>query len=87
MGDGWRPALIDNTRTNPRKCTNNVHTVESCLDDEDEVLIALAEELGNFVPYVGGADKAQCLLTPLELLCNVEETSVRDKVCRLLFFW
>ena len=52
---------------------------DSC-DDEDEVLIALAEELGNFVDYVGGPDFAYVLLLPLETTCSAEETAVRDKV-------
>ena len=30
--------------------------------DEDEVLLALAEQLGNFTPLVGGADYVHCLL-------------------------
>ena len=50
------------------------------IDDEDEVLLALAEELGNFVEYVGGPAHANVLLTPLETLATVEETVVRDKV-------
>ena len=50
------------------------------LDDEDEVLLALAEELGNFVEYVGGPQWAHLLLSPLENLAAVEETLVRDKV-------
>ena len=37
------------------------------IDDEDEVLLALAEELGNFVAYVGGAAHANALLPPLLL--------------------
>lgn len=53
-------------------------------DDEDEVLLTLAEELGQFVPYVGGPSHAQCLLAPLEALCNVEETVVRDKAVESL---
>lgn len=57
---------------------------ESCIDDEDEVLLALAQVLGTFVPYVGGAEKASCLLTPLETLCNVEEVSVRDAAVKSL---
>jgi hypothetical protein len=32
---------------------NSFSPIES-VDDEDEVLLALAEELGNFVEYVGG---------------------------------
>lgn len=46
-------------------------------DDEDEVLQAIAEELGNFVQYVGGAEFAHTLLAPLETLAMVEETVVR----------
>lgn len=49
------------------------------LDDEDEVLLVLAEELGNFAEYVGGEDHAWIVLGPLENLAAVEETLVRDK--------
>ena len=48
-------------------------------DDEDEVLLAMAEELGNFVPYVGGPSYGHYLLPTLEGLAIVEETVVRDK--------
>jgi serine/threonine-protein phosphatase 2A regulatory subunit A len=50
------------------------------LDDEDEVLLALADELGGFVDYVGGQTYAHLLLGPLENLAAVEETLVREKV-------
>ncbi|KAK6168449.1 hypothetical protein SNE40_020980 [Patella caerulea] len=30
--------------------------------DEDEVLLALAEQLGNFTPLVGGPESVHCLL-------------------------
>ncbi len=53
-------------------------------DDEDEVLLALAEELGRFIPYVGGPDYGHILLSPLENLCSVEETVVRDKAVQSL---
>jgi serine/threonine-protein phosphatase 2A regulatory subunit A len=47
----------------------------------------MAEELGVFIPYVGGAGHAHVLLPPLETLCTVEETCVRDKavesLCRI----
>ncbi|WWC86433.1 uncharacterized protein L201_001310 [Kwoniella dendrophila CBS 6074] len=49
------------------------------LDDEDEVLLVLAEELGNFAEYVGGNQYAYLILGPLENLAAVEETLVRDK--------
>ena len=47
--------------------------------DEDEVLLALAEQLGNFTQLVGGNEFVHCLLPPLESLATVEETVVRDK--------
>lgn len=53
-------------------------------DDEDEVLLAMAEELGKFVPYVGGPNFAYTLLQPLEQLSQVEETVVRDKAVESL---
>uniref|UniRef100_A0A7N0TZN7 Phosphatase PP2A regulatory subunit A/Splicing factor 3B subunit 1-like HEAT repeat domain-containing protein n=1 Tax=Kalanchoe fedtschenkoi TaxID=63787 RepID=A0A7N0TZN7_KALFE len=60
-------------------CENN--------DDDDEVLLAITEELGVFIPYVGGVEHAHVLLPPLETLCTVEETCARDKamesLCRI----
>lgn len=57
--------------------------LQDSLDDEDEVLLALAEELGSgFVDYLGGPPYGHLLLGPLENLAAVEETVVREKVCR-----
>jgi len=54
--------------------------LQDSIDDEDEVLLALAEELGrNFEEYIGGKEYAHILLGPLENLSAVEETLVRDK--------
>lgn len=53
-------------------------------DDDDEVLLAMAEQLGVFIPYVGGVEHAYVLLQPLETLCAVEETCVRDKAVESL---
>lgn len=39
----------------------------------------MAEQLGGFVPYVGGPNHAHCLLPLLENLSQVEETVVRDQ--------
>jgi serine/threonine-protein phosphatase 2A regulatory subunit A len=50
------------------------------MEDEDEVLVALAEELGSFDEYVGGPAHAQVLLAPLRHLATVEEPLVRSKV-------
>ncbi|QDZ19227.1 ARM repeat domain-containing protein [Chloropicon primus] len=53
-------------------------------EDEDEALTVLAEELGNFVPVVGGVKFAFHLLPPLESLATVEETVVREKAVESL---
>jgi serine/threonine-protein phosphatase 2A regulatory subunit A len=59
--------------------------LQESVDDEDEVLLALADELGkNFEEYIGGKEYAHVLLGPLENLSAVEETLVRDKV-RFIF--
>lgn len=58
--------------------------LNDCNDDEDEVLQAMAEELGDFVNYVGGKDHAHVLLVPLETLSTVEETVVRDRAVESL---
>lgn len=39
----------------------------------------MAEELGKFLPLVGGPAHGHVLLMPLEALSMVEETVVRDK--------
>ena len=55
--------------------------LQDSVDDDDEVLLALAEELGrDFEEYIGGPEYAHLLLGPLENLSAVEETLVRDKV-------
>jgi serine/threonine-protein phosphatase 2A regulatory subunit A len=43
------------------------------------VLVIIADQLGDFVQYVGGPEHAACLLEPLENLAAVEETVVREK--------
>lgn len=43
-------------------------------------MLALAEELGQLIQAVGGAEYAYYLLPPLENIAAVEEASVRDKV-------
>ena len=52
---------------------------EVAQDDEDEVFAVLADELGKFVPFVGGPQYATLLLGPLEILASTEETLVREK--------
>eukprot|EP01029_Cantina_marsupialis_P018533 TRINITY_DN4267_c0_g1_i1.p1 TRINITY_DN4267_c0_g1~~TRINITY_DN4267_c0_g1_i1.p1 ORF type:complete len:588 (+),score=186.25 TRINITY_DN4267_c0_g1_i1:53-1816(+) len=48
------------------------------LDDENEVLEALATQLSKLVKYVGGTDYYYLVLPHLEHLCMAEETSVRS---------
>jgi len=50
------------------------------LDDDDEVLLQLAESLSTLTDYIGGSQYAHLLLTPLEKLCYIEDISVRDRV-------
>lgn len=52
------------------------------IDDEDEVLLALAKALGNFLPYIGGKSNIGSILKPLEALCTVEEGAVRDEAAK-----
>lgn len=60
--------------------------LQESLDDEDEVLLALAEELdASFAEYLGGPQHAHLLLVPLENLARVEETVVREKVRRCTY--
>jgi serine/threonine-protein phosphatase 2A regulatory subunit A len=53
-------------------------------DDDDEVLLVVAEELGKFVPLVGGPAHAHSVLPPLEALATMDETVVRDKAAESL---
>ena len=49
------------------------------LDDEDEVLLLIAEVLGNFVEHVGGQGYCRILLPLLETLCQISDEQVREK--------
>jgi serine/threonine-protein phosphatase 2A regulatory subunit A len=40
--------------------------------DEDEVLLALAEQLGSFTPLVGGPDHVHCLLVRICLCFKIQ---------------
>ena len=39
--------------------------------DEDEVLLALAEQLGTFTPLVGGSEYVHCLLVSILINCFI----------------
>lgn len=50
-----------------------------CMDDEDEVLVMLAEVLGTMAQQVGGSQYVHTLFPPLESLCGAEDLTVRQK--------
>jgi len=52
--------------------------LQTKLTDLDQVLLALAGKLGNFLPFMGGNDKAAALIAIFEELLGIEETSVRS---------
>merc|ERR1719240_385124 len=58
--------------------------MQELIDDDDDILMAMAEQLGQGVEWVGGSTHAHALLPPLEDLCNVEEVQVRDKATATL---
>ncbi|KAK4114230.1 ARM repeat-containing protein [Canariomyces notabilis] len=58
--------------------------LDESVEDEDEVLVALSEELGTFIEYVGGPQWGHVLLSPLENLAAIEEPVVRDKAVESL---
>jgi len=65
----------------PTTETNNfflTHTHAETTDDDDEVLVVIAEKLGELTGCVGGPEHVYRLLAPLELLASVEESSVRE---------
>lgn len=53
--------------------------LQESLEDEDEVLQTLAEELGDFIPLIGGVEYAHHLVSLLETLAKEEETIVRER--------
>jgi len=58
--------------------------LQEIIDDDDDVLIAMAEQLGNGVALVGGSAYCHHLIGPLEELCHVEEITVREKALEAL---
>lgn len=48
------------------------------MEEDDEILLIMAENLGKFIDVVGSVTHATCVLEILEILCSVEETVVRD---------
>jgi serine/threonine-protein phosphatase 2A regulatory subunit A len=55
------------------------------LEDDEEVLVALSETIGNLLDHVGGPAHAEHILRVLEKLAGIEELAVREKVISVLF--
>mmetsp|Transcript_30581 Transcript_30581/g.97616 ORF Transcript_30581/g.97616 Transcript_30581/m.97616 type:complete len:615 (-) Transcript_30581:576-2420(-) len=52
--------------------------LQETADDEDEYLLAMAQQLGAMTDSVGGPEFLPALLGPLEILACAEERAVRD---------
>ena len=72
----------ERTRTEllPYLCGTDANLSTELVDDEDEIVVTLAEALGEFTEVIGGPSQVLCLLKPLELMAGAEEPLVRDKV-------
>eukprot|EP00002_Diphylleia_rotans_P038030 TRINITY_DN8584_c0_g1_i1.p1 TRINITY_DN8584_c0_g1~~TRINITY_DN8584_c0_g1_i1.p1 ORF type:complete len:574 (-),score=111.35 TRINITY_DN8584_c0_g1_i1:338-2059(-) len=57
--------------------------LQDCVDDE-EIALALAEELGGLLDLLGNVEHGGVLVAPLEALAGMEETAVRDKAVESL---
>ena len=53
--------------------------ITELLDDDAEVLAELATVLGAMLDYIGGYHFCEHIFGPLEKLCLIEESLVRDK--------
>lgn len=61
--------------------------INESIDDEDEVLLAIAENISELVDCVGGVDNVHAILSSIRLLAVVEDSAVRDaavKSCEVL---
>lgn len=76
----WFPSSTVKEKETRSWMTTYCSSLVDSIDDDDEILLAVAEELGNFTTYVGGSEFAHVLLGPLQNLATVEEVLVREKV-------
>ena len=60
-----------------------IAVISNTIYDDDEILLALAEQIGNLVPYIGGSEYAFTLLEPLDTLTAVEDQAVREKAANV----
>jgi len=77
-------SLIANVIGTDRTRSELIPFVNELLDDDEEILVELAESLGELSGYLGGNQYAHLLLSPLEKLCYVEESTVRDKAAEAI---
>ena len=70
---------ISQTLGPERTRTELIPYITDYLDDDDEVLKAMASALGVMLPDVGGIPHVGVLLGPLELLASLDEVTVRDE--------
>uniref|UniRef100_A0A8C2QGG7 Phosphatase PP2A regulatory subunit A/Splicing factor 3B subunit 1-like HEAT repeat domain-containing protein n=1 Tax=Cricetulus griseus TaxID=10029 RepID=A0A8C2QGG7_CRIGR len=70
--NGWNPELCAYQATLGVERTRGelLPFLTDTIYDEDEVLLALAEQLGTFTTVVGGTEYVPCLLPPLESLAT-----------------
>jgi len=54
--------------------------ISELLDDEEEVLLALADSVPTLIDFVGGPASYYVLLEPLEKLTQAEQVAIREKV-------
>lgn len=58
--------------------------IKENLDLHDEFLFNISEQLGQFIPLVGGLEHAQGVLDVLVKLCKTDEPIVRDRALESL---
>ena len=87
LSHSWRVrasfcAVCTSRRNHANGCRR--FTTPTCIaeqvEDDDEVLMIMAEQLGGFVELMGGYAQAAVLVDILGSLATVEETIVREKV-------
>jgi serine/threonine-protein phosphatase 2A regulatory subunit A len=67
-----------------RTCSELLPYLLESKPEEDELMEALAEEVGKLVPMVGGPKHAHCLVPLLEELARQDETVVREAAVKAL---
>ncbi len=83
-----RPFIATLTIIGPRRVREElvpyiIEIIEE-LDNEDEFLIRLSEELLKLNNFIDGKEYSHILISPLDLLSSMEESSVREKAVECL---